>query len=1175
MQIRLKPVLLVGLCWFLSVGVSHAVSLGKAEVASHLGEPFYAEIPLQLDKDEKITRITVEMASPADYQILEVYYAPALAAISADVEDDARGIRVELNSRTAIEAPFLNVVLKVRYGRATHFKKIPVFLDLPKVVDVSKEAPVPTVSAVKSAEKIDELPVVITETETAPIFASEMESQDEQVTQGEDVQQATEDTAAPPQEFKPAGGWARIARYGPMVYGDTISTVAGRLRMDDRYTKQQVMVALFEKNRAKFDQDNINIIKAGTYLDVPTADEVERITPSQARAVITEHEKTWKELVRQPRYAAVAEAQKTRYSKRVRIGKNADGVAATPVPEGKDAGKQSQSGGEAEESDGGATSGPPEPIDQVRKDEASATAIINEKLAQELKALREQNEALAGQLQEAQKKVQDYTSQPASPELAAANERVKKLELQLARLQAERDQTQQTTTESGEIGWLTMALGGLVVLLLAAIGFLLRRERSHPANFDSTLMSSSDELAGGKDPFFSGGVTAGNIAPEIDVEEVEVEEVPAEGDADSAATVRMTMDEYEALPELTDEDTSEMEAFSEDFDDEPDPNVDYLAEADVYLRYGMEDEALKQVQMAVRQNDQNPDAHAKLVQLYQSKGDAQGKEAAIAAANATLHGGALSQFEVAVAALDNPEDGGVVDGLSDTLSSADASELAGSDELEMPGFEMPEIGEEEEAVSSASETSVDDSLEIPGFEIPEVGEESVAEDENISPEAISETLEETEAEESLSEHEAAADDGLEMPPIVETSPVDEEATLDMGSLSLPELDEEEDQGGAAEQPEAAEVENVEVEEVDGEDTLDFSTDDLGLDVGVKAEETSPAPAEEAEEDELDFSSLGFDSDEPAAAIEAVEESIPPVTAAPEADVSLDGDIPGEELDLSSEMEEIDLSGFDMGEEDSQAGEISAANADTGAFEDLDLDADDSLLAEPDASEQQAMASTVVSDWSDDTMLLGDDEDEGADEKAAPEEDSTSSDAEADIGSLVDEELATAAASSPSESDSSGAFDLDFDLAGMEVEKDDSVEADDFTSTIQTLTGDFSAGNDKGDEGESASANELDLSKASSDSDRDMDATIVLDRASMGQLRIDTGKSMLAEGDYDGAEASFKQALSHDKTKCDALLGMAQVAKERGDAAHCQELLAQAEPLATSPASRNWLNSLKG
>ncbi|MDX8408116.1 MAG: FimV/HubP family polar landmark protein, partial [Mariprofundaceae bacterium] len=365
----------------LLAGNAQAVSLGKIEVASHLGEPFYAEIPLSLDGNESISRVFVEIAAPTDYRILEVYRDAVLNSVRADVESDSRGSRIELSSRSGLDAPFFNLVLKVRYDRATHFKKYPIFLDLPKSIQPSvKRAPLPSVHALKSPAGVD----TSTSVAAAPAV-------NETVAAPAAVQTTTGGS------FAPYDGWARTGRYGPMVYGDTISTVAERLRVDDTFSRQQVMMALFEKNRAKFDQDNINLIKAGTYLDVPRAAEVERITPSQARNLIAEHEKRWKDLTKQPRYAAVAEAQRTRYSKRVRAGKQANGTAAAP-----EATMSKQAGGaSAASKETAAGAGKPEGAAS-----SGATAGDGNAALAELAALKQQNEALQARLSENEKQLE-------------------------------------------------------------------------------------------------------------------------------------------------------------------------------------------------------------------------------------------------------------------------------------------------------------------------------------------------------------------------------------------------------------------------------------------------------------------------------------------------------------------------------------------------------------------------------------------------------------------------------------------------------------------------------------------------------------------------------------------------------------------------------------------------
>ncbi len=972
-----------------------AVSLGKIDVASHLGEPFYAEVPLSLDEGEVISTLYVELATPADYRILEVYRDQALNAIRADVENDSRGMRIELSSRSVMDAPFFNLVLKVRQGRATHYKKYPVFLDLPRASQPLKQAaPLPSV-AVEDAEQA---PAVATVT---PV-----QSMVEEVV-------APEEAAAPVPAFQPHDGWARTSHYGPMVYGDTISTVADRLRVDSRYTRNQVMVALFEKNRSKFEQDNVNLIQAGTHLDVPMAEEVERIRPEQAQTIIKEHNQRWKELVKQPRYAAVAEAQETRYSKRVRVGKAATGVASAPV-----SGQQEDQAGAADRAaemvddsvaptqEEGAVEG------SVAGQGDSESAAMLETVAK----LQQENEVLQARLAETDAKLAQMTAAGSPEAQVAAEARIKKLELQLARLQSELDSAKQSAAESAGPDWLMLGGGALVLLLLGGgAGYLMRRERKHPAMVES-------------DAAFDDAAFAQMESTEP--EEIEVEAVD---EFSPDATAQMSADDFEdafndSIPDLTDEETGEMEAFKEDLEEEPDPNVDYLSEADVYLRYGMEDEAEKQVAMALKLRENNPDAHAKLVQIRKARGDESGAEEAIATARTVLAGDTLNGFE-------------------ETIAGISAGDLVESDDVSLDDTIPPgslDVSDLQPEESLSDESAVDELGDIEFGDV-EVGGAEAAEPEAAEPEAAEPEAAEPEAAEPEADTESLDMGDLEWPTFDEseeaTAAEDEETVYDSGSSDeptivednisaslsdeLPGFDEDEVEADASAGVESSEGASEESDDMGG---LDFDLSGLEL-----PDEGEPASETVSEEDEV--SSLLQETGE------AVEAS---------ADTS---DEPAERMDL----DDFDLS-------------------------DLDLSGDDSIGEAPEAVEEPQeelltadLDKTVVMDWSKETLTSGDHEiggESGAgeiefDSSDMPEEQAAEADADTSAEE-ADSEISFDVEASEPEEPESNLSSVEFDLEDLDVDLDSPVSSDDlddFSSTIQTSIDEIKGGDDAADQPE--------------------------------------------------------------------------------------------------------------
>jgi FimV-like protein len=609
------------LVFLFSIQSVGAVSFERIDVASHIGEPFYAEVPLLLDAREALSKISIELGSSSDYRILEVYRDQVINQIRTDIVKDERGARVKLTSEAPIDTAFFNLVLKVRYGRSTHYKKLPIFLESAAVESMQEGASPKAVAAPVNAATVQP------ETSNAFITKVPQGAKSAFVEPVEDKQ--SEQTVG--NTFKPYSNWARTSRYGPMVYGDTITVVAKRLRLDDRFTNQQVMVALFEKNKDKFGKGNINLIKAGSYLDVPVAEEVKQVSVAHAKQVISEQNKIWKNMTKQPRYAAVADAQRTRYTRRVRIGQKASGVANAPMLGSEQVKKPLQ----AEEV---------QPQVNTVDQESSAKIIAAEQMIaqkdSELSSLQNKMSALEKRLQAAEKKAGEAT---VSADAAALDAQNKRLEIVISRLKGQLEKAKVNEDQSTS-SWLMYALAGLGLLVLGLIGavvMLLRREPKHPAEQAAVKEEAFDDVVEEADTESLDDQAATKLMDAGDFE------MPSALPEEQVSSTNDTNNDepLEEIPDFTDDETGEMEAFDSDVDETPDPSVNYLEEADVYLRYGMEDEAEKQVRMALKLDDQDPAAHAKLVQILRMRKNPEDEEVALNAAKALLAGSALVTFE--------------------------------------------------------------------------------------------------------------------------------------------------------------------------------------------------------------------------------------------------------------------------------------------------------------------------------------------------------------------------------------------------------------------------------------------------------------------------------------------------------------------------------------------------
>ncbi len=72
----------------------------------------------------------------------------------------------------------------------------------------------------------------------------------------------------------PAPHAAGAGEYGPVAAGETLSEIAGATRPDDKTNLDAMMLALLKANPNAFYRDNINALKRGAILRIPSADEI-------------------------------------------------------------------------------------------------------------------------------------------------------------------------------------------------------------------------------------------------------------------------------------------------------------------------------------------------------------------------------------------------------------------------------------------------------------------------------------------------------------------------------------------------------------------------------------------------------------------------------------------------------------------------------------------------------------------------------------------------------------------------------------------------------------------------------------------------------------------------------------------------------------------------------------
>ncbi len=480
---------------------------------------------------------------------------------------------------------------------------------------------------------------------------------------------------------------------------------------------------------------------------------------------------------------------------------------------------------------------------------------------------------------------------------------------------------------------LLAAAGGGLLLVLLLIALVIRRRRGEDE--EPVVASNLEDID--EDAREADEVVAVEAEPVQAVEEVAEEiadETPAEAE-ESLAEVAETQDQLAAEPqdqfeaEETEVSQPAAEAGARD---------DVIAEADVYLAYGIYQQAEELLQNAIKQNPDNDSYREKLAETYNSSRNTEAFMELATEVNQRREGKETPLWKkiVAIGVQLSPEHALFKAAAADKVDDLSMDDLA-SNQPDLVDIELSDA-EEQEALAPDLDLGVEDSelaAESPDsveFDLAETGADTVVDE--VAEEGVEFDLSETGAESVLEEQEdeqgvefdladAQAEESADL--------VEEEFSLDIEAAELGFDDEEQTEQASDSDADLdldlSEEADAILAEADSSDE-EFSLDDVELldsdtDIGQEIDAVTSEP-ETAE----DIGELGTDNEESTVETESIldlndmdlEQAIVESVVEPGA---TSADLDDEELDLS-DLDDIDEVGtkldlakayLDMGDAD--------------------------------------------------------------------------------------------------------------------------------------------------------------------------------------------------------------------------------------------------------------------
>ena len=271
-----------------------ALSLGRITVQSALGEPLRAEVDLLDINAEEAASLQPSVASPESFKAAGLDYNPALSNLQASLRRRSDGrAYIRLSGERVINDPFVDLILETRWSSGRIVRDYTLLFDPPNLRTTTATTPTPAQISPQPVASPPRPAAAPTPTPAAaPPTASVKPA-------SEATRTATPAAARAPMALTPSAGATKVS----VKPGDTASRIAAATRPDN-VSLDQMLVALLRTNPASFMGDNVNRIKAGSILNIPTAEQAASTPAAQAAQLIVAQSRDFNEFRRKLALAA-------------------------------------------------------------------------------------------------------------------------------------------------------------------------------------------------------------------------------------------------------------------------------------------------------------------------------------------------------------------------------------------------------------------------------------------------------------------------------------------------------------------------------------------------------------------------------------------------------------------------------------------------------------------------------------------------------------------------------------------------------------------------------------------------------------------------------------------------------------------------------------------------------
>ncbi|MDB5872692.1 MAG: hypothetical protein JWQ07_2134 [Ramlibacter sp.] len=266
-----------------SASDANALALGRVTVQSALGEPLRADIDIPEITAEEVASLRAAVASPEAFRAAGFDFNPSLSGIQITLQRRPDGRHfLQLTSTRPVNDPFIDLILEANWASGRIVRDYTMLFDPPTL----RQSAPPVAAQVSPAAPPARAPAATEpRTSAAPSAAP--------VTSGRAAGQRLAPAPAAPAP-KPASGDSKQVT---VQNGDTAGKIAAAHKPPS-VSLDQMLVAMLRANPDAFVGGNVNRLRAGAVLDLPTGEEVGLVPSTDANQTIIAQSRDFNEFRR-------------------------------------------------------------------------------------------------------------------------------------------------------------------------------------------------------------------------------------------------------------------------------------------------------------------------------------------------------------------------------------------------------------------------------------------------------------------------------------------------------------------------------------------------------------------------------------------------------------------------------------------------------------------------------------------------------------------------------------------------------------------------------------------------------------------------------------------------------------------------------------------------------------